>query len=154
MIHILISACLLGDNCKYSGGNNYSESLSGFLEEMKGKIRVIPVCPEVMGGLDTPRLPAEIRNTGPEKRVFNQAGADVTKEFVMGAKKTLIKAEEQGCRYAILKEKSPSCGSVRIYDGSFRKITIEGMGLTAALLAEHGITVFHEGNYEKLRELL
>ena len=128
---LLVSACLLGRKCKYNGGDNYSEALAGFLEGHE----VVPVCPEVLGGLTVPRTPCE-RLDG---RVVNRLGADVTAAFQQGAEAALRIAREQGCRKALLKARSPSCGSGRVYDGSFSGRLIPGDGVTTELLRAAGI---------------
>ncbi len=130
---ILVSACLLGENCKYSGGNNYSEKVRKFLEGHQ----VIPVCPEVMGGLPVPRSPAEIVNGV----VTNAEGISVDREFRLGAEKALQIALEEHAQLAILQSRSPSCGAKEIYDGTFSKRKIPGKGIFAALLEEAGIPV-------------
>ena len=135
---LLISACLLGTNCKYNGGNNaLPPSKLAALEE---KYRLVPVCPERDGGLPTPRLPSERLG----ERVLNRAGEDVTEAFRRGAALTLETAEREGCRMALLKERGPSCGSGKIYDGSFRSTVIVGDGITAELLKQNGIAVLGE----------
>lgn len=128
---ILVSACLMGENCKYNGGNNYSEKLHKFI---KGH-EVIMVCPEVMGGLPTPRLPSEIV----DDRVVNSGGVDVTNEFVMGAKKALEYSSD--IDMAILQSRSPSCGTNEIYDGTFSGNKIKGDGIFVRMLKEKGIKV-------------
>ena len=133
---ILVSACLLGENCKYSGGNNRREDVCRFLE---GK-EYVPFCPEQAGGLSTPRLPSERR----EDRVFSRDGEDVTAEFLLGAERTLALCRREGVKFAILKQGSPSCGSRYIYDGSFSGVKIPGEGVTAELLRKHGIRVVSE----------
>ena len=130
---IMVSACLLGENCKYSGGNNRDERVLAFLEGHE----VIPVCPEVMGGLPTPRLPAEI--VGGE--VINKAGASVDQVFRLGAQKALEIALREKIDLAILQSRSPSCGVKEIYDGTFSGRRIAGQGVFAALLAHSGIAV-------------
>lgn len=142
MEKILVSACLLGENCKYSGGSNYNEKLAERLkaEAEAGRIEVILVCPEVMGGLCTPRTPAEIQG----ESVVTADGDDVTEAYRKGAEKTLRLALEHGCRYAVLKERSPSCGSGEIYDGTFSHTAVPGDGVTASLLKKNGIRVFGE----------
>lgn len=140
MESILVSACLLGENCKYSGGSNYNQRILDYIEGLKGRIRVIAVCPEVMGGLKTPRTPAEIR----DGRVITSDEGDVTEAYEAGALKVLKCAEAGGCRYAVLKERSPSCGCGEIYDGSFTHTLIPGDGVTAALLKKNGILVLGE----------
>lgn len=143
---VLVSACLLGRNCKYNGGSN----LDGRVAALADVCRLIPVCPEEDGGMRTPRLPSEISGG----RVVNKAGEDVTAAFKAGAGKTLLKARENGCLLAVLKERSPSCGSGRIYDGTFTGALTEGDGVTAALLKRHGIAVFGESEIEKVTERL
>lgn len=130
---IVVSACLLGENCKYSGGNNYSEKVMKFLEGHQ----VIPVCPEVLGGLPVPRVPAEIVNG----IVTNAEGAEVDREYRAGAERALKIALEQGAQLAVLQSRSPSCGAKEIYDGSFSKRKIPGKGIFAALLEENGIPI-------------
>lgn len=135
---VLVSACLLGVNCKYSGDSNYNQKVMDSLKEQGWE--PVPVCPEVMGGLPTPRVPAEIRG----ERVVTADGRDVTKEFVRGAELALQTAKENGCCLAILKERSPSCGCGRIYDGSFSKTVVSGDGITARLLKKSGIQILGE----------
>jgi len=143
---ILVSACLLGENCKYNGGNNKNDEVIRLGE----KHTLIPVCPEVMAGLSIPRPPCEIRG----ERVVRKDGIDVTEEFFDGAEKTLYVAEETGCQIAVLKERSPSCGFGKIYDGSFSGRLIEGNGVTAQLLYDHGITLLGETNLKKLNNFI
>ena len=142
---IIISACLLGENCKYSGGNNLIEGI----ERLRECFELIPVCPECFGGLPIPREPAEIRNG----RVYQKNGNDVTSQFIEGAEQTLYIAEEKNCVAALLKENSPSCGFGKIYDGSFSGRLTDGNGLTAELLFSRGIQVFGESRINKLIEL-
>ncbi len=139
---LLVSACLLGENCKYNGGNNYNDN-AVLLGE---KFEIIPVCPEVFGGLETPREPCEILNG----KVISKSGRDCTAEYIDGAEKTLYVAGESNAVYALLKEKSPSCGKNCIYDGSFSKRLVCGNGITADLLMKNGILVFGEGEINKL----
>lgn len=131
---LLVSACLLGVDCKYSGGNNYDPAV----EALRDRFELIPVCPERLGGLPTPRAPSE-RAGG---KVLNREGADVTREFQLGAEKTLEIAKAHGVRRAVLQERSPSCGCGTIYDGSFSGTLVPGMGVTAQLLMDNGIKVF------------
>ncbi len=135
----MVSACLLGDNVKYNGGNNYNQELIDFLQ----KHEIYKVCPEVMGGLLIPRIPAEIK----DDRVFNEKGKDVTNEYTKGALKVLEIAEKNNIKVAILKERSPSCGSNEIYDGTFNHQVINGEGITTKLLKENEIIVLSENNY-------
>jgi uncharacterized protein YbbK (DUF523 family) len=140
---MLISACLLGINCKYNGESNYNQRIV----ELTKNERVIPICPEQLGGLTTPRLPCEIVVLNGERRVIRKDGVDVTEAFFKGAEETLKIAKMFNESIAILKTKSPSCGSCQIYDGSFSGRVIEGSGLTAELLADNYIQVFDENNY-------
>ncbi|HID9668494.1 TPA: DUF523 domain-containing protein [Clostridioides difficile] len=133
---ILVSACLIGINCKYSGDNNDNEKVKEYL---KGKEFTL-VCPEQLGGLSTPRPPAEIV----DGKVITKDNKDVTENFVRGANETLKIANLYVCREAILKEGSPSCGCNLIYDGSFSGKKIPGKGITARLLEEEGIKVKSE----------
>ena len=130
---LLVSACLLGENCKYSGGNNYSPAAAALAE----RFELIPVCPEQLGGLPTPRVPAE--RVG--DRVLTRDGADVTDAYRLGAEKTLETALANGVKRAALQERSPSCGCGAIYDGTFSGRLVPGDGVTAALLREHGIEI-------------
>lgn len=146
-MNILISACLLGINCKYNGGNN---TVEGIMEQLKN-VTLIPICPEQLGGLTTPRLPAEIVDG---VKVLNKEGVDVTRQFEIGAEETLKLAKLYRCEYAILKERSPSCGGRQVYDGSFKGKVKPGEGYTAALLKQNGIQVFSEENFEELIKIL
>lgn len=143
---ILVSACLLGVNCKYSGGNNKNPELISLLKDKK----VIPVCPEVLGGLPTPRKPAEIiHGIGLEvfqkkAKVCLKDGTDVTESFVKGAEETKKIALAHPISLAIMKERSPSCGVEKIYDGTFTGKIISGSGLTTTLLKKLGIPVISE----------
>lgn len=139
MKSILISACLLGVACRYDG---LSKPLDReIIEKLRTKYHLIPVCPEVMGGLPTPRIPAEISSDG---KVFRRDGADVTENYIRGAKEALRLAEIFECDTALLKEKSPSCGAGKIYDGSFSKTLTSGNGITAELLQKNGIRIIGE----------
>jgi uncharacterized protein YbbK (DUF523 family) len=132
----IVSACLCGINCKYSGGNNFNPKL--YKEMIDGKL--LPVCPEVLGGLQTPRSPCEIK----DGRVYTKDGQDVTSNFKCGARRTLDIALAVGAGRAILKQRSPSCGCGKIYDGSFSGRVIDGNGITAGLLLAEGIEVLSE----------
>jgi len=135
---LLISACLLGFDCKYSGGNNALPPET--LERLRAEYRLIPVCPEVMGGLPIPRTPSERRGA----RVVTRDGRDVTAEYEKGAALALRLARRYDCRRALFKANSPSCGSGTIYDGSFSGILIPGDGITAELLKSNNMEVFSE----------
>lgn len=130
---ILVSSCLLGVNCKYSGGNNYTEEVDEFLKNYE----VIPICPEIMGGLPTPRLPAE--RVG--DKVLTNEGKDVTEQYIKGAKECLFLAQKYGAKKALLKRRSPSCGFGEIYDGTFSHQISTGNGVTAELFAKNGIEI-------------
>ncbi|EMG31258.1 DUF523 domain-containing protein [Campylobacter showae] len=139
---ILISACLLGENCKYNGGNNTDAIPAEALDKLEQIYELIAVCPECMGGLTTPREPAEICTNG---RVITKfSGRDVTDEFISGAQICADVARENGCKIAVLKERSPSCGSGWIYDGSFTGRLVSGDGITAAVLKKLGVRVVGE----------
>ncbi len=130
---ILVSACLLGINCKYDGGNNYQEEIDEFLKNYD----VIPICPEIYGGLPTPRHPSEIK----DDKVVSDLGEDVTTNFKKGAEETLKLAKKYHVKKALLKAKSPSCGNGKIYDGTFTRQLIDGDGITTKLLKENGIEI-------------
>ena len=136
---ILISACLVGINCKFNGENNLLNK--DVLDEISKRFHLLFVCPEVYGGLSTPREPAEMKNG---VVVCKFSGKDVSKNFKSGAEICLKIAKLNGCKKAILKSKSPSCGSGQIYDGSFSKRLILGDGITAKLLKENEILVYSE----------
>ncbi|GAB6138701.1 2-thiouracil desulfurase family protein [Halanaerobaculum tunisiense] len=152
---ILVSACLLGEDCKYDGGHNYHPQLQELLVDKD----IISVCPERKSGLPTPRPPAEIQGgTGVDvlagrAKVVTKAGKDVTTEFITGAKYTLELAQENDCQLAILKARSPSCGSNSIYDGSFTGQHQPGRGVTTALLVQEGIRVINEEEIDSNLEI-
>lgn len=148
MKKVLLSSCLLGENVKYSGGNNFSKDLLDILK--KYNIEIIKVCPEVDGGLSIPREPAEILGND----IVNKKGKSVLKEFKKGAELSLEKAKANNIAFAILKEKSPSCGSNAIYDGSFSGTLVKGEGLTTKILRENKIKVFSEEELDKIEEFL
>lgn len=136
---ILVSACLLGQKVRYDGGDSMTDDL--FL--LKDRYDLIPMCPEVQGGLPVPRPPAEILLG----KVVTGAGQDVTKNFEEGARIVLDLCLTLGIKKAILKSKSPSCGKGRIYDGSFTRNLVSGDGVTTRLLERHGIEVYSENNF-------
>lgn len=133
---ILVSACLLGRNCKYNGGNNYNQKVIDFLQEHE----IIQVCPESMGGLPIPRPPAEIVNGV----VINKDGISVDKEFRKGSMSALELALKEKVDLAILKANSPSCGSGQVYDGTFSGTKTYGDGTLTSLLKSHNIKVLTE----------
>ena len=142
-MNILVSACLLGVNCRWDGGTNGPHPDVAAL--MK-KHNLIPICPEIMGGLPTPRQPSERRG----ELVATRDYQNVTEEFERGAEEALKLCHLYGCRYAILKERSPSCGSGAVYDGTFSGVLTEGWGITAALLRQQGIRVLGESGIAAL----
>ena len=145
---ILISACLLGENCKYNGGNNANAICADELAKLRQIYEPIAVCPECLGGLTTPREPAEICANG---RVLTKfSGRDVTREFLSGAQICADIARKNGCKIAVLKERSPSCGSGWIYDGSFTGRIVSGDGITAAALKSLGVRVVGESALSEL----
>ncbi len=133
---VLVSACLLGENCKYSGGNNRNEKVLAFLRNHEA----VPVCPEVLGGLPTPRKPAEIVNGV----VTDREGKNVDREFRRGAEL----ARREGAELAILQPRSPSCGARQVYDGTFSGRKIDGQGVFARLLLENGFRVLEPEDLE------
>lgn len=136
---ILISACLIGLNCKYDGGNNENSKL---VELMKEK-DLVPICPEQLGGLKTPRASAERK----QEKVITKEGVDVTKEYQKGAEEVLKLAKKLNIKKAILKSRSPSCGIDEIYDGTFSHNLVKGDGVTAELLKKNGIEVISSDKY-------
>ena len=136
---ILISAGLIGLNCKYNGGNNENSKL---VELMKEK-DLIPICPEQLGGLKTPRASAERT----QEKVLTKEGIDVTKEYQKGAEEVLKLAKKLNIKKAILKSRSPSCGIDEIYDGTFSHNLVKGDGVTAELLKKNGIEVISSDKY-------
>jgi uncharacterized protein YbbK (DUF523 family) len=155
---ILVSSCLTGRPVRYDGA---ARPVSGGLfERWRAEGRLVPFCPEVSGGLPVPRPPAEIVGGDGSAvldgtaRVVTDAGADVTAEFLRGARLALDTARRAGARIALLKEGSPSCGSGRVYDGTFTGTPAPGTGLTTALLRREGIHVFSEDDLEAVQALL
>ena len=144
MKNLLISACLLGVECKYSGGSNALPEET--IEKLRTRYRLIPVCPETAGGLPTPRDPSERLG----ERVVSCRGADVTAQFKKGAEAALTLARRYGCTTALMKEHSPSCGSGLIYDGSFSGKLVKGDGCAAELLKAAGVSVVGENVTELL----
>lgn len=130
---IMVSGCLLGENCKYNGRNNYNEKVAEFI---KGH-EVVSVCPECLGGLPVPRVPAEIVNGV----VINKEGENVDIQFRKGAEIALEIARKESIDLAILQSRSPSCGVKQIYDGTFSKNIIDGQGIFAKLLKENGFQI-------------
>jgi len=148
MENILVSACLLGVSCRYDGNEKAHEEVLALLN--RNDIHLIPICPEQWGGMQTPRHPSERI----DDKVMNCIGEDVTAYFEKGANEALKVAKLYHCKYAILKERSPSCGKGVIYDGTFSGSFKEGDGMTAQLLTENGIRIFGESKIDKLCEEL
>lgn len=139
---ILVSACLLGLCCRYDGQSKPRQEILDLLQEHE----LIPVCPEQLGGLPTPRAPSERCGS----RVLAKTGGDVTEQYTRGAQQVLRLARLYGCQCAILKERSPSCGTGEIYDGTFTGTLAKGDGVTTALLRSNGIAVFGESRVQEL----
>lgn len=139
---ILISACLLGTPCRYDGASRGDPRIAALLE----RHQLVPVCPEQLGGLPTPRPPAERQGS----RVVSREGSDVTAAYRQGAEASLALCKLFGCQAAVLKERSPSCGRGEIYDGTFTGTLIPGNGVTAELLASHGILIYGESRLPEL----
>lgn len=142
MKKLLISSCLLGVSCRYDGRSVPNEEAKGLSEIFE----LVPFCPEIYGGLPTPRTPSERVGV----RVMSKAGVDVTDNYNKGANEALLLCRELGIELALLKEKSPACGSIKIYDGSFSGTLIDGEGVTAELLRKCGIKVYGESQIDKL----
>ena len=135
---IMVSACLLGRLCKYNGGDNFNVALAEYLQGHD----VVPVCPEVAGGLPVPRRRSEIVSGA----VMNDAGESVDAAFRAGAEECLQIAKDEGIDLAILQPRSPSCGVKQVYDGSFSGRLVDGSGVFAALLKENGFRVAEPGD--------
>ncbi|MBQ9249210.1 MAG: DUF523 domain-containing protein [Oscillospiraceae bacterium] len=144
MESLLISACFLGVNCKYDGGNNALPE--DVLTKLREKYCLVPVCPENAGGLPTPREPSERKDGG----VWSRSGRDVTAEYEKGAQIALELVRQNACKAALLKERSPSCGHDRIYDGTFSGTLVPGNGTAAEKLLAAGIPVYGESEVHKL----
>ncbi|WP_310603933.1 DUF523 domain-containing protein [Anaerosporobacter sp.] len=138
-MNILVSACLLGVDCRYCGDSCRNEGILN----LKDKHNLIPVCPEQLGGLPTPRVPSERKG----ELVVGKDGTDVTEEFQKGAEQALYLCQLYECETAILKKNSPSCGFGIIYDGTFTGNKVSGDGVAAELLSQHGVLVLNEDNY-------
>jgi uncharacterized protein YbbK (DUF523 family) len=141
-MNILVSACLLGTECRYNGKGFLNPAIYQLCE----KHNLIPICPEQLGGLPTPRNPVEIT----DGKALDKEGNEYTEQFQKGAEEVLKLAKLFHCSAAILKSKSPSCGYGKIYNGTFSDILVEGNGFTANKLAEYGIKVLSENNLEDL----
>lgn len=142
--HVAISACLLGEPCTYRGDSNVLDD--SLLSRLRESCCLVPICPETQGGLSAPRPPAE--RVG--DRIVIKTGEDVTEQFFAGAAAALADAQASGCRLALLKERSPSCGFGSIYDGTFSGVTVPGDGVAARMLSDAGIEVYGESRIESL----
>jgi len=145
---LLISACLLGNPVRYDGRDK--KLASALLERLAAEGRLVAICPELAGGLPVPRAPAEIQ----DGRVIDATGTDVSAAFEDGAQRALALAQAEWCRFALLTDGSPSCGSSFVYDGSFSGTRVPGRGVTAAVLERHGIRVFAPDRIVELASLL
>jgi len=149
---LLVSSCLLGVNAKYNGSSNRCPEVL----TLAARVPLVPVCPEQLGGLATPRPAAEILGgdgsgvLAGKARVLTACGEDRSGAFIRGAKESLFLAKTLGVKAALLKARSPSCGNEEIYDGSFKGCTQKGAGVTAAMLAAAGIRVFNETQLDDL----
>lgn len=143
--NLLISACLFGIPCRYDGRSVTKIDI----EALKEKYNLVPVCPEIYGGLTTPRRPSEQRDGG----VFMDDGRDVSENFLKGAESAYSLCRLLDCKKALLKERSPSCGKGKVYDGSFTGTLTDGDGVTASYLRERGISVFGESEIAKLLKI-
>ena len=143
---IAVSRCLIGENCTYAGKNNLCREI----KELYDQGLVLPLCPEVLGGLPIPRTPCEIIG----EKVIDQKGIDRTNEYTLGAKIALEKCLEKGIKIAVLKAKSPSCGKDFIYDGTFSHQLVEGDGVFVQMLKEKGIAVYSENEITEVLKLI
>ena len=143
-----MSACLLGKKVRYDGGDCAQDHV--LVQKWLAENRIVTICPEMAGGLPTPRPPAEMIG----KKVMTNTGVNVTTEFHRGAKLALDLCQKHHIKFALLKSRSPSCGNTQIYDGTFSRTLIEGQGITAALLIKNGIQVFNELQLQNLAESL
>ena len=141
----VVSACLVGKACRYDGRSKPRPHIQALAEQA----RCVLVCPEVMGGLPVPRCPCEIQGNA----VMSREGRDCTGEYKLGAQTAYEAAAEQGCRIAVLKARSPSCGAGRVYDGTFTHTLRDGDGVFAALLRSRGFTIFTEETFPGLERL-
>jgi len=158
---VLVSSCLLGEDVRYDGrnssiamGGSFTFSQKEIFMDILCNNEIYSFCPEVSGGLSTPRLPAEIVSANKPFKVETNDESDVTIPFLIGAKNALDTCNNEGIKVALLKSKSPSCGNTHIYDGTFSNNLIEGQGLTARLLEENGIKVFNETQLEDLKQFI
>ena len=145
---ILVSACLLGEKCRYDGGSR--ECPHPIFTKWRNDGLLVPICPEVRGGLPVPRTPCERRGGA----VASRGGEDFTEQYLAGAQAAVRLARECGAALCVLKENSPSCGAGFVYDGTFSGRTVRGQGLAAQLLRQAGFAVFSENELEAAAEFL
>lgn len=156
---ILVSACLLGKPVRYNGTG--ATSIHPILQKWLKEDRLISVCPEILAGMSVPRAPAEIKGEGTgmgvlnkTARVIDKNNQDVTTQFIQGAQKVLALVQEHQIKIAIMKARSPSCGSIQTYDGSFSSKLVKGQGVASALLMQNGCKVFNEEHLEDAEKYL
>lgn len=142
MEKILVSACLIGTNCRYDGRSN----LITEIEELKKHFEIVSLCPEVAGGLSIPRVPCE----RVKDKIISKNGIDCSEQYLKGANLAVKLIKQYNIKYALLKSNSPSCGNNYIYDGTFTRTLIEGQGLTAEMLNKNNVEVFNEVQIEEL----
>jgi uncharacterized protein YbbK (DUF523 family) len=141
---LLVSACLAGIPCRYDGK---SQPIQAIVDAVR-RGEMIPICPEVEGGLSTPRIPCERRGN----RVINRVGEDKTEAFMKGAQRAWERYQQEGCCAALLQSRSPSCGVTHRYDGTFQNRLIVGQGITAELLQQQGVPLFEDTQWEAAME--
>jgi len=158
---ILVSSCLVGEDVRFDGDNSsiaYNNKLrfseKEIFMDLMCENEIYSFCPEVEGGLTVPRIPAQITSFEKPFKVTNEKQEDVTINFLLGAKKTLDLCLNEDIKVALLKAKSPSCGNIETYDGTFTKTLTKKPGLTAKLLMENGITIFNENQLNQLKEFI
>jgi uncharacterized protein YbbK (DUF523 family) len=158
---VLISSCLLGEDVRYDGNNSSIAMGSSFTFSQKEIFmdilcdnEIYSFCPEVSAGLGTPRIPAEIVSATKPFKVERSNEEDVTIPFLIGAKNALDICKDEDIKVALLKSKSPSCGNLKIYDGTFSNTLVDGQGLTARLLEENGVAIFNETQLEELKKFI
>jgi uncharacterized protein YbbK (DUF523 family) len=156
MVKLLVSACMMGRKVRYNGNDLAVEAQ--IFADILSQVEAIPFCPEVSGGLPTPRAPAEISDgngthvLNAQSRVISNDGGDVTDAFITGARLALATCQQQHIQLALLTESSPSCGSTTVYNGKFGGVKIPGKGVTTALLEQHGIKVFSQYQLDELMQ--
>jgi uncharacterized protein YbbK (DUF523 family) len=145
---IIVSACLLGENCRYDGNNCFNRELFEFLRDKQ----IIKVCPEVFCGLGIPRIPFEIVKENDNLRAITKIGEDITLKVKKGCKKCFESINSENIEYAILKSKSPTCGFEKVYDGKFSGTLTNGNGIFAEILQSYNINIYNEHNYKAILE--